>query len=63
MSKKAAKSEPEPKRPNTRARVGRIEARRAKAERNVRLFNLLKSYGDRVTATVRFIQSSGNASS
>ena len=43
MSKKAAKSEPEPKRPNTRARVGRIEARRAKAERNLRLFNLLKA--------------------
>jgi len=43
LSKKAAKSEPEPKRPNTRARVGRIEARRAKAERNLRLFNLLKA--------------------
>ena len=43
MSKKAAKPDPEANRPATRMRVGRIEARRAKAERNLRLFNLLKA--------------------
>jgi hypothetical protein len=43
LSKKAATPEAAQKRPNARARVGRIEARRAKAARNVRLFNLLKA--------------------
>jgi hypothetical protein len=43
LSKKAAKSKPEPKRPDPGSRVGRLEARRVKAERNLRLFNLLKA--------------------
>ncbi|MFZ1965303.1 MAG: hypothetical protein WAU78_17875 [Roseiarcus sp.] len=43
MPKKAATPEAAPKRPNARARVGRIDARRAKAERSVKLFNLLKA--------------------
>ncbi len=44
MSKTAAKPEPEPKRAKLdRSRRQRLEARQAKAERNVRLFNLLKS--------------------
>ncbi|MGD0640648.1 MAG: hypothetical protein ABSC22_07865 [Roseiarcus sp.] len=43
MSNKAAQPEPEPKRPAARARAGRIESRRAKAARNLRLFNLLKA--------------------
>jgi hypothetical protein len=41
LSKKAATPEPEPKHPNTRA--SRLEARRARAERDLRLFNLLKA--------------------
>ncbi len=44
MSKKAAKPEPEPKGCKLdRSRRQRLEARQAKAERNVRLFNLLKA--------------------
>ena len=44
MSKTAATPEPEPKRVKLdRSRRQRLEARQAKAERNVRLFNLLKS--------------------
>ncbi len=44
MSKTAAKPEPEPRRSKLdRSRRQRLEARQAKAERNVRLFNLLKS--------------------
>jgi hypothetical protein len=43
LSNKAATPEAAPKRRSARARVGRIEARRAKAARNVRLFNLLKA--------------------
>ena len=44
MSKTAATPEPEPKRVKLdRSRRQRLEARQAKAERNVKLFNLLKS--------------------
>jgi hypothetical protein len=44
LSKTAAKPEPEPKRAKLdRSRRQRLEARQAKAERNVRQFNLLKS--------------------
>jgi hypothetical protein len=44
LSKTAATPEPEPKRVKLdRSRRQRLEARQAKAERNVRLFNLLKS--------------------
>jgi hypothetical protein len=44
LSKTAAKPEPEPRRAKLdRSRRQRLEARQAKAERNVRLFNLLKS--------------------
>jgi hypothetical protein len=41
LSKKAAKPEPEPKRPVRPS--SRLEARREKAERNLRVFNLLKA--------------------
>ncbi len=44
MSKTAAKPDPEPRRAKLdRSRRQRLEARQAKAERNVRLFNLLKA--------------------
>jgi hypothetical protein len=43
LSNGTATPEAEPKRPDSRSRAQRFEARRAKAERNLRLFNLLKA--------------------
>jgi len=43
LSKKAAAPEAAPKRPSAPARASRLEARRTRAERDVKLFNLLKA--------------------